>query len=160
MTSLAFIGFSSVSFGSLVVYFLVIFISHLLFLSTCERFKMSRVFTVIGDSNIRRHMSLSNCRDRPSMTGAQVLFCGHLDTLAEQLRGVRYESTVCLLSCITNFMTSLPSTESSSSVGLRVEPVLVDVREAVFSACEERPEMYFMLSPPMYRTTPQWYSEG
>jgi hypothetical protein len=31
-----------------------------------------RVFTLIGDSNVRNHMNPTNVRDRPLMSGAQV----------------------------------------------------------------------------------------
>ena len=33
----------------------------------------SRCVSIIGDSNIKRHMSTNNCRDRPLMSGAQIV---------------------------------------------------------------------------------------
>ena len=63
------------------------------------------VFTLIGDSNVKTHMNPMNCRDRPLMSGAQVLTCGRLEVLAESLKQIRQESNVCLFSCVTNFLT-------------------------------------------------------
>ena len=60
---------------------------------------MSLIFTVIGDSNIKRHLNPMNCRDRPLMTGAQSLSCGRLEVLAESLKQVRKESNVVIFSC-------------------------------------------------------------
>ena len=82
----------------------------------------SRIFSVIGDSNIKRHMNPTNCRDRPLMCGAQVLPCGKAALLSEALRSVRKESNVVLLSCFTNFLTS--SEAAGASLSFRIEPVL------------------------------------
>ena len=66
---------------------------------------LPRCFTLIGDSNVRRHMNPTNCRDRPLMSGCQVLPCTKLSLLAESLKAIRSESTVCVLSCLTKVQT-------------------------------------------------------
>ena len=85
---------------------------------------MARVFSIIGDSNVRRHMNPTNCRDRPPMTKAQVLPCTKLEVFRQSLQSVRRESNVCLVACITNFLTDC--SVNSSSVAQRVDPILVD----------------------------------
>ena len=102
---------------------------------------MVRVFTIVGDSNVRRHMTALNCRASPSMSGAQVKTCGKLEALSETLRSVRSDTTVCILSCLTNFLTS--SEGSSATVSLRVDPVLQEFRNIVLDYCQEMPERFF-----------------
>ena len=47
-------------------------------------FKMSQlVFSVIGDSNVRRNMTPFNVRDRPGLSDAQVLSCSRLEVLPD-----------------------------------------------------------------------------
>ena len=81
--------------------------------------KMSRIFSLLGDSNIKRHMNPTNCRDRPLMSGCEVLPCGRLSVLAESLKSIRSESNVVILSCLTNFITM---SEESGSTASRVAP--------------------------------------
>ena len=90
--------------------------------------KMDKIFSVIGDSNVKRHLNPTNCRDRPRMSSAQLIPCGKLEILSECLRNVRDESNVCILSCVTNVLTS--SSGGSSTLSLRIEPVLRDFFEA------------------------------
>ena len=118
-----------------------------------------RCVSIIGDSNVKRHMNSTNCRDRPTMLEAQVIQCGRLSTFAASLKSVRAESNVCVLSCVSNFVTSLPA-QNSSSLSVVVEPVFQDFLVKLTEACLARPETSFMLCPPMYRTSPIWYREG
>ena len=85
-----------------------------------------RVFSILGDSNVQRHMNPMNCRDRPLMTGAQVIPCGRLSLLSAALGSIRPESNLCIMSCITNFITSSPA---SDSVSIRSEPVMLEFLE-------------------------------
>ena len=115
------------------------------------------VFTLIGDSNVKTHMNPMNCRDRPLMSGAQVLTCGRLEVLAESLKQIRQESNVCLFSCVTNFLTR---SEGSPTIVLRVEPVLIDFLAKLEVLCNERPDMKVLVCPPMYRFEPLWYRDN
>ena len=83
------------------------------------------MFSVVGDSNIKRHMNPTNCRDRPMMSGAQVIPCGKAALLSEALRSVRSESNVVLMSCFSNFLTS--SEAAGASLSFRIDPVLQEV---------------------------------
>ena len=99
-----------------------------------------------------------NCRVRPSMASAELRHCGIFEVFGETLRSIRSTSTVCILSCLTNFLTMCQG--DSSSAAVRVEPVLREVHEVVLSFCQEFPERTWLLAPPMYRTTPLWYLDG
>lgn len=115
-------------------------------------------YTVIGDSNVRHHMSEHNCRDRPLMSDAQLLICTRMSTLTTNLNSVRPESTVVLLSCITNFLSGCNG--PSSSVSIKVEPVLKDFLKKLSNFAELRSDVRIFVSPPMYRSSPLWYREG
>ena len=117
----------------------------------------SRVFTIIGDSNVKRNISKTNSRACPLMAGAQILQCGHLQLLEESLRAIRKESDVCIVSCLTNFLTA---SEDDPMVSKRIEPVLDEFCSALFGASSALPGITFLIAPPMYRRLPVWYREG
>ena len=78
--------------------------------------------------------------------------------MAESLREVRAESNVCVLSCITNFLTS--SNGSSTSPSLRIEPVLRQVLSCIEVSAQAHDERLYLIAPPMYRPFPEWYRDG
>ena len=118
----------------------------------------SRCFSLLGDSNTKRHMNSTNCRDRPLMSGCQVLPCGRLSMLTEALKAVRNESNVVIIACLTNFLTS--SEDTGSSASFRVEPVLLETLDVLGSFASALPECIVVVSPPMYRRSPLWYRDG
>ena len=118
---------------------------------------MALLYSLLGDSNIRRYVNKNSCRANPALQAEQVIACGHLGIFSESLSSVRAESTGCILSCLTNFISSADGPESVSQ---RVEPVLHDIRDSIFAACEANPSRSYFVSPPMYRTHPVWYREG
>ena len=117
-----------------------------------------RVFSILGDSNVIRNMTPFNCRDRPAMKDAQCVPCGRLDLLAEALRQVRAESDVCLMSCVTNFLTG--SGAGEGSVSQRIGHPLSEFYRLVIQAATENEERVFLIAPPMYRMFPIWYRDG
>ena len=119
---------------------------------------MDKIFSIIGDSNVQRNINSISCRDRPRMLGAQVVPCTKAALFAECLKSVRNESNVCIVSCISNFITS--SSEGSSTLGLRIEPILRDFFGLIRSACAEHPSRAYLVCPPMYRRSPLWYRDG
>ena len=119
---------------------------------------MSFIFSVVGDSNIKRHLNPVSCRDRPMMSGAQVIPCGRMITLAESLKSIRVESNVCILFCVTNLITSVM--DASGTISVLVEPIFSEFLEMVKVACVERSDSIFLVCPPMYRTRPLWYREA
>ena len=124
---------------------------------SCVMSLLNHVFSILGDSNIKRHMNPINCRDRPMMSGCQVLPCEKLSVLAETLKAVRVESNVVLIACLTNFLTS--SAEAGASITHRVDPVLRDALAAINGVAVLRPDLSFVVYPPMYRRTPLWYRD-
>ena len=117
-----------------------------------------RVFSLLGDSNIRRHITKTTCRASGAVKGAQVIPCGALEIFSESLKSIRAESNMVILSCVTNFITS--AADGPLAVSERVEPILQDVHDELVAACEENPDRQYFVSPPMYRTSPVWYREG
>ena len=99
-----------------------------------------------------------NRRIRPSMLSAELKLCGRLEVFQETLRSIRADSLIILVSCITNFLTAADG--DSSTATHRVEPVITEVRDILASFCQEFPERYWFLAPPMYRTSPVWYLDG
>ena len=126
--------------------------------SLCFAMSVSRCFSIIGDSNVQRHMNPTNCRDRPLMSSCQVVPCGRLSLLAECLRSVKAETNVCILACVTNFLTA--TEDSGGSVGFRIEPILIEMSAIVSAAAGASPDRAFLVSPPMYRRSPLWYRDG
>ena len=118
-----------------------------------------RCFSVIGDSNVRRNMTSLNRRASPLMEGCQVISCRKVSGLADSLRSIRTTSNAYIVSCITNFLTDI-SSRSSSSIESRVEPVLEEVCDVIVDYLQSSPDMLVMVSPPMYRSLPEWYHDN
>ena len=118
---------------------------------------LDRVFSLIGDSNIKNHVNKNSLRACASLKAAQVLTCGHRGIFADSISKVRAESTVVIVACVSNF---LASASGPTTVSTRVEPVLQEFRASLDAACAASPARFFLISPPMYRTTPIWYREG
>ena len=91
---------------------------------------MSHVFSIVGDSNIKRNMTRLNRRASPLMADAQVLSCSSLASLSDSIAAVRDSSTVVVFSCISNFISDA-SDSDSSDVSVRVEPVLDEFRDLI-----------------------------
>ena len=118
----------------------------------------SRCVTILGDSNVQRHMNQNNMRDRPLMSGAQIVKVGRLSLFSTSLKSIRAESNVCLVSCVTNFLTS--TKVGTSSVALCVEPTITSFLTKLSEVAGSKPDVQFLICPPMYRLTPIWYREA
>ena len=115
-----------------------------------------RCFSIIGDSNVRRHLSPSNSSGRPLWSSAKFIPCSRLSLLASSLESVSSESDACVVACVTNFLTSTPP----GNVTLRIQAAITGLldKSAVFA--RSRPEVQVFVCPPMYRTAPLWYRDG
>ena len=118
---------------------------------------VSRVFALVGDSNINRHINKTSCRANPSVKSAQILSCGHIGIFTETMEKLRADITVCILACLTNFITRA---DGPSTVSHRIDPVLQEIRAAILESSSKHPDRLFLISPPMYRSSPTWYREG
>lgn len=117
-----------------------------------------RSFSVLGDSNLKRHMSPTATSGRPQMSSAKIILCGRMSTFGTSLSSISLESDACIIACLTNFLTSASGSISSVSTCLR--PVIKTFFEKIVAAAAERPGTQFFVCPPMYRTTPLWYRDG
>ena len=117
----------------------------------------SRAFAILGDSNVRNHVTKTSCRSNPQLKDAQILSCGHLGIFAETLVQVAGDSTICIVSCLTNFLTSATGPPSVSN---RIEPVLQEIHGILVDSSSNHPDRWYLVSPPMYRTNPTWYRDG
>ena len=118
---------------------------------------MSPIFSLIGDSNIKSHVNKNSIRANPALKASQILTCGSFSIFSATLEKIRPESTSCIIACVTNFISSA---QGPTTVSLRVDPVLQELRDVLLGACAAFPERSYLLSPPMYRTSPLWYREG
>ena len=116
-----------------------------------------RVFSLLGDSNINRHVNKNSCRANPHIKSAQVLPCGNRNIFAETLHKVREATNSCIVSCVTNFISGA---SGPAAVALRVEPVLREIQAVLLADAEQNSERSYFVAPPMYRTSPVWYREG
>ena len=89
---------------------------------------VSRCYTILGDSNVQRFVNRTTCRSNPLLKAAQIIPCGNLSLLSEALAKVRQESSVCVLSCMTNF---LCGSDETSPVATRIEPVISEILAAL-----------------------------
>ena len=117
----------------------------------------SWVFSIIGDSNVKRNVTLTNKRACPLMSTCQFLTCHKVQLLEAALGQVRPESNACLLACVSNFLTD---SDEDPVVSKRIEPVLDEFSSALRNFCSAHPDVAYLVSPPMYRKTPLWYREG
>ena len=63
-----------------------------------------RIFSIIGDSNVRRNMTTLNIGSREVMKSAQIIdFTTSIDQAFQE---VRPESSVCIIACITDLLLS------------------------------------------------------
>ena len=116
------------------------------------------LFSLIGDSNLKRNMNPTNCVDRPQMTAAQVILCSRFEVFAQSLRNIRQESNVVVLACVSNFLTL--SEDTSSTLSHRVDPILDEFFSLVSEDCQTHPDRKYLVCPPMYRRSPLWYRDG
>ena len=118
-------------------------------------------FTLVGDSNVRRHLTSANTRGAPLRAAAKFIPSGgKMSVLSATLESVDPHADACVLACLTNLLTGSNSAQSASTVTLKVESTLRTFFQKVFSFGTSRPSLSVFIVPPMYRTTPLWYRDG
>jgi len=117
----------------------------------------ARVYSLLGDSNVRRHYGRTSKSSRPLLKSSQFIACCSFSVFEASIESVRAESSAVILSCMTNFFTECTG---SSTLSKRVEPRLLEILDILLAACSSHPGRQFVVSPPMYRTSPLWYREG
>ena len=114
-------------------------------------------FTIVGDSNVRRHLSPSNSKGRPLWSSAKFISCSRLSVLSTSLESVSTDSDACVLACLPNF---LSATAPGGVVSLRVQPTIKGYLSKAVSFARTRPQLQVFVSPPLYRSSPLWYRDG
>ena len=98
---------------------------------------VSRIFTIVGDGNVRRNMTALNIASRTSMKSAQVI--DHVGIPLEQaLLGVQPESNVCIIASITDM---LISGGDCGTIFSTIDPVLASLHAQITSFCISRPSI-------------------
>ena len=96
---------------------------------------VSKLYTIIGDANVRRNMIGMNIASRESMKAAQIIDCVQMSTLDSALLEVRAESEVLILASITEFLLGNGNTGTLAST---VDPVLTSFAAAIHRFCASR----------------------
>ena len=115
---------------------------------------VSRLFSIIGDGNVRRNMTTLNMASRASMKSAQVIACANLDGLDNAFAEVRSESTVCIVAAVTEMIILA---EDCGTIASTIDGVLQALRAKLGAFCQGRPDLNVVISPPLYRHQPFWY---
>ena len=88
----------------------------------------SRLYTIIGDGNVRRNMTSLNMGSRESMKSAQIISCPALPGLSSAFSEIRKESTVFIFAGVTQLLLSTPE---CSTVYATIDPVLSALKESI-----------------------------
>ena len=99
---------------------------------------MSRLFSIVGESNIRRNMTGLNIASRDSMKTAQVIDCASLINLDSALQEVRAESEVLIVATITDF---LISGGNCGTIFSTIDPILATFTTKLVHFCAFRPNL-------------------
>ena len=99
---------------------------------------VSRLFTVIGDANVRRNMIGMNIASRECMKTAQIIDCSALVGLDQALNEVRAESNVLILASVTEF---LLANGDCGTIFSSIDPVLCDLTTKIVGFCAYRPHL-------------------
>lgn len=97
---------------------------------------ISRVYTIIGDANIRRNMTSLNIASRDIMKKAEVIDCLQLSNLDTALSQVRVESSILIVAAITEF---LLSGGDCGSIASSIDHILTSFFAKVTGFCATRP---------------------
>ena len=101
-----------------------------------------RLFSIIGDANVRRNMTGLNMASREVMQNSQILDCVAMATLDTALQGVRAESTVLIVASITEFILSQGD---CGTIYSSIDPVLASFSTAMKTFCAFRPQIQVRL---------------
>ena len=107
---------------------------------------VSRLFTIIGDGNVRRNMTGLNIASRPSMKSAQIIDVS-VASIEPSLTEIRAESNVCIIAAVTGF---LLLGGDAGTVAASVDPALTTLRDKIFGLCHSRPTLQVLIDDLTY----------
>ena len=99
---------------------------------------VSKLYTIIGDANVRRNMIGMNIASRESMKAAQIIDCVSMATLDDALREVRDESDVLIIAAITEFILA---SGDCGTIFSSVDPVFSAPATKLNDFCGFRPSL-------------------
>ena len=97
---------------------------------------ISRVYSIIGDTNIRRNMTNLNVASREVMKKAQIIDCSQMSALDQALSQVRVDSSILIVASITEF---LLSGGDCSSIASSIDPILSTFSAKITGYCSFHP---------------------
>ena len=97
-----------------------------------------RLFTIIGDGNVRRNMTGLNIASREAMKKAQVIDYLGVAPFETALNEVRSESTVCIIAAITDL---LLAPGFSGTITGTIDPTMTSFRDKLSQYCVARPDV-------------------
>ena len=110
---------------------------------------MSWLFSIVGDSNVRRNMTGLNIASRETMKKAQIVDCPAITSLDASLNQVRVESNVCIVAVITDFLLTAGDCGTVSS---SIDPILDSFSKRLIAFCAARQDLQVCLETPLIRT--------
>ena len=99
---------------------------------------ISRVFSIVGDSNVRRNMTGLNVASRESMKNAEIIDYAPPASFDAALGSVRAESNICIIAAITEL---LISGGDQGTVSASIDPILTTLRTKIYAFCASRPTL-------------------
>ena len=99
---------------------------------------LSRLFSIIGDANVRRNMTSLNMASRESMLNAQVIDCVQMSSLDTSLQEVRAESSILIIASLTEFILN---NGDCGTILASIDPVLTTFVAKISNFCAYRPDL-------------------
>jgi hypothetical protein len=118
---------------------------------------ITMVFTILGDTNIRRNVTSLNMESRELLKGSQVVDFKKFSEFESSVASIRAESTVCLIAGLTEALSSL---SDAGSVLSTIDTPLSDFRDQLRGFASSRTGLHFIVAPSLYQESPRWYRTG
>ena len=103
---------------------------------------VSRLFSIIGDSNVRRNMTSLNIASREVMKRSQIIDCASLASLESSLREVNADAEVLIVAMITE---ALISGGDCGTIASSIDPILAAFTAKINAFCSFRPDLQVRL---------------
>ena len=103
----------------------------------------ARIFSIIGDANVRRNMTSLNIASREVMKAAQVIDYLGVSPVNQALQEVRDESNICIFAGITE---PLLTNGDCGTINASVDPVLHEIFASLSSFCLAHPALQVRVS--------------
>ena len=96
----------------------------------------AKLFSIIGDSNVRRNMTGLNVASREVMKSAEVIDYVLGTPFDQALAGVRAESSVLIVAALTDL---IMTNGDCGTVSASIDPILSSIFTSISAFCNSRP---------------------